>query len=804
MAAKCEPRVDSKPANSGTALASIDLAAIHEALGRDLGGVDPQLLPPSEVLRRFNATPLGEVISETALRHHCLHGGVRVGDGKTIDLLRYIAWLHRERQHALAGPEQALAGELTGYDTIKERSRERNLALSLSGRNIGELPKVVDQARKERCRLSLQDYCEEYFPHIFSLAWSKDHLRVIERIERAVLHGELFALAMPRGSGKTVMCEVACMWALVYAHHGFVVLVSHDESLAAASMDAIKFQFEANDLLLEDFPEVCYPIRCLEGINQRANGQLYRGQRTRIEWTANRIVLPAIPESKAAGGVIAVAGITGRIRGMKHTRADGAVARPSLVLIDDPQSNESAYSPTQCEMRERVIRGAIFGLAGPGKRIAGLAAVTVIRAGDLADRLLDRTKHPEWQGERCKMVYAMPKNLDLWDKYDSLWQKGMEQGEGFVEATEYYRQHRQEMDAGSIVAWPERYGEGEISALQNAMNTKARSVSEFWAEYQNEPLPLDQPDEELMTAEQIGAKVNGMVSKEVPIGVTHLTAFVDVHGKLLYWMVVGWEADYTGYIIDYGTEPEQTVDYFALRDARRTLATAAPKAGAEGAIYAGLERLSERLLGTEWRRDDSAMLRIERCLVDANWGQTTDLVYQFCRQSKYASVLLPSHGRYVGASSKPFSEYQKKHGDRVGSNWRIPLVTGRRAVRHITYDTNFWKSFVQARWAVAHGDPGCLSLYERSRRGKRVVVARHRLLCEHLTSEYRIRTAGRGRSVDEWRERANAVDNHWLDCLVGCAVAGSVCGATLPGLQQNRPKRQRVKLSELQKGRQRW
>ena len=270
----------------------------------------------------------------------------------------------------------------------------------------------------------------------------------------------------------------------------------------------------------------------------------------------------------------------------------------------------------------------------------------------------------------------------------------------------------------------------------------------------NEPLPLDQPDEELMTADQIAAKVNGRLRKEVPNGVKHLTAYVDVQAELLYWMVVGWEADFTGYIIDYGTEPEQTVDYFTLRDARRRLVPLTL------ALHAGLERLIERLLDAEWRRDDSAMLRIERCLVDAHWGQITDWLYQFCVQSKYVGVLLPSHG-YRSAV------YPIKHKP---WDWDPGIC----------YDTTYWKSFVQARLAVALGDPGCLSLYERCRRDGRVVVARHRLLCEHLTAEYRIRTVGRdGRSVDEWKMRDTAVDNNWLNCLVGCAVAGSVCGATL-------------------------
>ncbi|HUV66961.1 MAG TPA: hypothetical protein VMW24_23950 [Sedimentisphaerales bacterium] len=40
---------------------------------------------------------------------------------------------------------------------------------------------------------------------------------------------------------------------------------------------------------------------------------------------------------------------------------------------------------------------------------------------------------------------------------------------------------------------------------------------------------------------------------------------------------------------------------------------------------------------------DGAELRIDRCLIDANWGQATDVVYQFCGQSRFAGVL-PRHG----------------------------------------------------------------------------------------------------------------------------------------------------------------
>jgi phage terminase large subunit GpA-like protein len=299
----------------------------------------------------------------------------------------------------------------------------------------------------------------------------------------------------------------------------------------------------------------------------------------------------------------------------------------------------------------------------------------------------------------------------------------------------------------------------------------------------------------MLTADEIAAKTNGYGRGELPLGANHVTAFIDVQQKLLYWLVAAWEDDFTGYVIDYGTWPDQKRRYFTLREVRRTLATATPEAGLEGQIYAGLERLCGELLPRKWRRDDGADMQVERCLIDANWGQSTDVVYQFCRQTERSAVVMPAHGRFVGASSTPFSEYRRRRGDRIGHHWRIPNVQGRRQVRHVLTDTNHWKSFVQERLAVPMGDPGSLSLFGRKPEA-------HQLLADHLTAEFRTEVQAKGRVVDEWKLRPGAPDNHWLDCLVGCAVAASMAGATLAAAQPVRQqRRERVRLSKLQRGR---
>jgi hypothetical protein len=52
----------------------------------------------------------------------------------------------------------------------------------------------------------------------------------------------------------------------------------------------------------------------------------------------------------------------------------------------------------------------------------------------------------------------------------------------------------------------------------------------------------------------------------------------------------------------------------------------------------------------------------------------------------------------------------------------------------------------------------------------------------------------------EWKPRPERGDNHWLDCLVGCAVAASMQGVVLPGTDgQILARRERVSFAAMQR-----
>lgn len=732
--------------------------------------INPSNIRVVDVARLLNSTSFGFVLAQARLYREFNRVGFRIGSSenpRNINLLKYIAWMF-DRKHT---PEETSGAR--SYEDRRNAERDRQAEQSLAGRDIGPLPEVVNPDRKAACERNFQLFCESYFPETYALAWSPDHLKVIEKIETAVLRGGLFALALPRGSGKTTITESAALWSMLYGHREFVVLIGATESAALELLDSLKTELEVNERLAEDFPEVCYPVAQLEGIANRCAGQLYKGERTRITWTSNEIVLPTVEGSRASGIIVRVAGITGRIRGMKFKRSDGRSVRPSLVIIDDPQTSESAGSLEQTRKRVRVLAGDILGLAGPGQKISGIMPCTIIRPGDMADIILNRNTHPDWNGEKTRMVYRFPTNMKLWEEYAEIRAEALRTEGNFQKATEFYLANREAMDAGAEVSWEARFNHDEVSALQHAMNLKFQDEAAFMSEYQNDPLPDDTADDSLLSVDEICAKINGLARRRVPLKCDRLTMFVDVQKALLFYVVIAWAEDFTGAVIDYGSWPDQHRHEYSLADANPSIQTLFPKAGFEGALYAALSALTDECLGREWEREDGAVLKIERALVDANWGQSTDVVYQFCRQSSHAGVILPSHGRYVGASSKPMTEYRKQQGDRLGFNWMIPNVAGKRAIRHVIYDTNYWKSFIHARLAVPVGDKGSLTLYGR-------IPGAHQLFAEHLTAEYRVKTQGRGRTVDEWKLKPQSHDNHFLDCVAGCAVCGSMLGASLP------------------------
>ena len=763
-------------------------------------GVDPRAMRPVDMIRLLNSTPLGTVLSERRMHVHRSRAGYRIGD-KQIDLFRYAAWLATERHEALRRP--AIDPAEAHRERMAKRSRDQHNKLS----EIPPLAPVANPERRQACRFDLRRFLQEYFPSSTGLSpFSADHIRVIQRIQLCAIEGGLFGNAVYRGFAKTTIAENAAIWAVLYGHRRFVPIFGSSAAAAKDSIDSIKKELTENDLLAADFPEVCIPIQELRGKAQRCQSQTYRGERTHIAWTVDRVVLPSLTfpaetatelgvdiddagYSVSAGAVVTSRGISAGARGMKYKRIDGTQQRPDFVIIDDPQTDEEAGSPHSVNKIINVIRKSILNLGGHRSTLACVMNATVIEPDDVVDQLLDPKRNPSWQRERIPMVRKWA------DAHDSFWlgeyarvrttydpDNPDDQGRAKPDAALLYESRRAEANAGCDVSWESCVDpDSEISAIQHAYNKLIDLGEEaFAAECQNKPLPKIITTSDQLTEPKLAAKLSHLPRGLIPLACTKLTAFIDVQQKMLFYTVCAWGPGFNGSVIDYGTSPDQKRSQFTLRDASRTLQKAFPGSGIEGAIFAGLRCLTAELMPREWKREDGTLLRINRCLVDSGWGELTETVHSFCRQSTHN--VKASKGLSIGPTQMPISQFARKPGEEFGLECVIsPAGNGRQLAK---YDTNWWKSFVAKRWLTALGDHGSLSIFGTDREAHRAFFA------HQLAEKPQDHTSG-GRTVVKWILPPSKTDNQWWDCVIGAAAAASFEGIRL---ENHEPQKRRKKV----------
>ena len=125
----------------------------------------------------------------------------------------------KELRKKAAELEEA-AGSDPVYQSHKSKMAERMRRQSEEGRDIAsefrKLPETADHERRERGRQSLEAFALEYFPNRCKLPFADFHRRGLGTMQACTEAGGLFAVAWPRGSGKTALAEIAIMRAILY------------------------------------------------------------------------------------------------------------------------------------------------------------------------------------------------------------------------------------------------------------------------------------------------------------------------------------------------------------------------------------------------------------------------------------------------------------------------------------------------------------------------------------------------------------------------------------------------------------
>ena len=665
-----------------------------------------------------------------------------------------------------------------GFDVLSFESQEKNATNKLKRRAeekeiAGEIPDIANVRRRRSAEKSLKTFLTTYFPDIFYLDFSPIHLDVINKIEQTIEKGELYALAMPRGSGKTSICQCALVWAIVTGRAKCAVLCCANQSRATQLITDVYNLVSSNDRLAQDFPKEVYPFYMTSTTPRRLHSLTYNGVLTNAIVKSGQIVFPRIEGSLAPESVLFGVGLTGaNLRGLSYTTSDGRKLRPDLVLCDDPQDRESANSPEQTKTRERLIKADLLGMAGAGRPLACLITCTVIENGDLADRLLDRAENPEFHGHRFSLISNLPKNLQYWETWNTIRQDELRNEEDFTRSLSYYNENRDAMQEGVVCNWEERKDRDDVDALVYAMRLYFRDKEAFWSEYMNKPRS-SRDDEQVsrLTLEKCAQKLNHLKRGEVEDDDLTITGFIDVHQNLLYYALIAWKSDFSGHIIDYGVAPQQPRDDFKHDNPPNPIVSIYPGQSFESALSLCLQDLAGRLIKQEFLTPSGVALQVSRLLIDANWGQQTNTVYKAIRALRNPNIL-PYHGQFLGAKNKAFFNGDRTKGDQLGDGWRIPGDRQRNGLRYVVSDSNYWKSFFMRRVLAQQGTASNVSLFGSNKE-------EHEKFLQHLSAEYFKVVESGGRRVEEWLQRPGCYDNHWFDCCVGCCVGASIYGINL-------------------------
>ncbi|TXI80767.1 MAG: hypothetical protein E6Q40_14480, partial [Cupriavidus sp.] len=328
---------------------------------------------------------------------------------------------------------------------------------------------------------------------------------------------------------------------------------------------------------------------------------------------------------------------------------------------------------------------------------------------------------------------------------------------------------------GAEVSW-NRLTPGDLHPLEKYMRFYYLKPDYFTCEIQQQGRKKAQSEK--LTRELLQTRLNLLPRGIVPNEAAHLTAFVDTHDELLYWMVLAVSRDLTAWVIDYGTWPEQSSRLFTLRGATQTISRRHQGLPQDEAIIAAHLELDAYLFGRDWRRANGHAIKIGRMGKDA--GYKLDLIHKVIGMSVHKELIRPSLGRTYRAGRPRVHQSKivtKGIDDHTGPDWILRYQQANNLMRTI-FDHNRWKTAAALGLCTTPGAVGSITMYGD-------IIREHQLLLDHFLAESRKPDVGGGEQIDIWTNGTNHPDNHWWDCLVGCLVAASQLGALASGQERH-------------------
>lgn len=285
------------------------------------------------------------------------------------------------------------------------------------------LAKACTRALAQPCtRTPLIEWGPKYLPHYFPerMGMSRMHHWVADQLDRLALErGQKSGVVGPRGGAKTTWIMAHALRSICERTEQYILLLAETGDQANKYLTAIKGELRDNDDLARDYP------------NATGRGST---------WNVGSILT-------RNGVAVEALGMGHAIRGRKFREA-----RPSLVLVDDPEGKKHAISPREREKSWDYLNKDV--LNAGDERTNYFVAGTAIHRDCMALRLL---KHHGWVTESFKSIEGMPEQMDmaLWSEWEQIL-LDITNPDAKADARAFYDRNRAAMDAGATVLWKER------------------------------------------------------------------------------------------------------------------------------------------------------------------------------------------------------------------------------------------------------------------------------------------------------------------------------------------------------------
>jgi hypothetical protein len=677
-----------------------------------------------------------------------------------------------------------------GIEDFRARDAARKRE-SLEAKKGLYIPKPQDPAHRALLETDVFEWLRWYFgadagpgADIFTEPFQQHHIGMIQAIEDATVHAGDQAIAAPRGEGKSTIAECVTIYNILQGKAPFVVLLAATANDATNSLGSMKQYIARSDRLLADYPEVCVPVRDVDSTPNRAHSCVVHGDdfpftHARFQWSGDEISMPMVPGSVSAGAIIATRGLDAAIRGLKKGKV-----RPSLAIIDDPDTENTARSPEQAKKLSNRIERGIALLAPKGKRMSRVMLTTTQTQTCVSATFTDPKLKPSWKGKRFAFLQKKPDKEEMWSvEYIAIRQQGMTEGDEFGRrAHAFYLAHREEMDAGAVVANPFSYdgrtlpdgSQLQVSAIQRYYDFVADNGEEAaLCELQNNPPDEAKVQESGITPSRIQCQVSGYPRRIIPPGCIVLTQGIDVNKSYCHWVVRSWRPEPTGYATGFAIDYGITEVYGTTRGSDEGLDEARVRA-----LHVRRAEMTEY----PYQFETGEILEPQLNLIDSKWRK--EAVFRFCDEAGWGWYPAVGYGRSSGCAGPNFREPVKSNPDKVMS-WQAFSAPRSDGGWMIHINADHYKAWEHDRWMSDPRRPGALLLFGEPGRGThRSEMSSdekgHLSYAHHICAEIEVEEPVRGIMKRYWKEKSH--NNHWLDASYRASCAAAMCGIRLYGM----------------------